>query len=236
MRRTLDYGTQTIEYELAFSQRKTLGVTVNPDTSVQVTAPEGSDLATIEAQLKTRRGWIVKQQQELAEFLPITPPRKYVSGETHLYLGRQYRLKVIQNAKPSVKLMRGRFMVQTPDKTDTEYIKRQLNAWYREKAHRIFDELLTRCMKRVKVIGITERPPLKIRIMEKRWGSCTASGTVQLNLKLMQVAKPLIEYVIMHELCHLVEHNHGRAYYDLLAKVIPDWHHKKKRLNLTKVA
>lgn len=236
MIRTLEYGTQTIEYDLAFAKRRTLGVTVHPDTRVEVVAPEGSDIERIEQRLKTRSQWILKQQRELAEFLPMTPPRRYVSGETHLYLGRQYRLKVLEGSPQSVKLTRGWFYVTTAEKGNTEKVKQQLNEWYRAKARIIFAELLTNCMKRARVVGITDEPEMRIRNMEKRWGSCSAEGVILLNLKLMQVSKPLIEYVIMHELCHLKEHNHSGDYWALLGRAMPDRKERKKALNLIKVA
>ena len=133
-------------------------------------------------------------------------------------------------------LTRGRFVLMTRDKEDKEAIKKQLNEWYRQKAEQIFAELLTESMKRAVIIGLHERPPLNIRLMQKRWGSCTAQGVIILNLKLIQVAKPLIEYVIMHELCHLKEHNHRRAYYALLDRVMPNWRERKEALNQVKVA
>jgi len=233
---TLQYGTTTIEYELLYAPRQTLGITVNPDCTVQVMAPEGCPLPQIEQHLKRRRKWIVKQQQELSQYLPLLPPRQYVSGETHLYLGKQYRLKLLQGHTPAMTLARNRFFIITRDKENKEAIQAQLDEWYRQKAEQLFAELLTESMKRAVIIGIHERPPLKIRLMQKRWGSSTAQGVLILNLKLIQVAKPLIEYVIMHELCHKKIHNHSSDYYALLDRVMPNWKERKQQLNQVKVA
>lgn len=233
---TLHYGTTTINYRLSYAERQTLGIAVNPDCTVEVVAPQGCPLSQVERYLKRRRKWIVTQQQELERFLPLLPPRQYVSGETHLYLGKQYRLKVLEGHTPAMTLMRGRFTLITRNKEDKEAIKAQLDEWYRQKAEQIFAELLTESMKRAIIIGIHQPPPLKIRLMQKRWGSCTAQGTIILNLKLIQVSKPLIEYVIMHELCHLKEHNHRSAYYTLLDRIMPNWRERKEALNQVKVA
>jgi predicted metal-dependent hydrolase len=78
-------------------------------------------------------------------------------------------------------------------------------------------------------------PKLTIRRMKSRWGSCGANGAVTLNLKLIQVGKPLIDYVIVHELCHLVEHNHSKRYYALLDRMLPDWRTRRQRLNESEV-
>jgi len=232
----IQYGTTTIEYQLTFAQRKTLGISVHPDCSVRVVAPVGSDPAAIEAKLQQRSAWIVKQQQHFERYLPLLPPRQYVSGETHLYLGKQYRLKVEEAPTAAVKLTRGRFYIYTAAGKQRTTIGDQLEGWYRAKAHTLFGEQLAICLKKVAVVGITISPGLRIRTMQKRWGSCTETGVITLNLKLIQVPKALIDYVIIHELCHLKEHNHSHAYYHLLDRVLPDWRARRDELNRVKVA
>ena len=232
----IQYGTTTIEYQLTFAKRKTLGISVHPDCSVRVVAPVDSSQAEIEAKLKRRSAWIVKQQQQFERYLPLLPPRQYVSGETHLYLGKQYRLKIEEAPAPAVKLTRGRFYIYTANVKDTATISDQLECWYRSKAHTIFAEQLAACLKKVAVVGVVTTPELRIRTMQKRWGSCTEAGVITLNLKLIQVPKALIDYVIIHELCHLKEHNHSSAYYRLLDRVLPDWQERREELNTVKVA
>ena len=233
---TVQYGTTLIRYSLRFTRRKTLGITVHPDCTVSVVAPRNSALDVVAEKVKQRSGWIVKQQRKFERYLPHQPARQYVSGETHLYLGKQYRLKVIEADQPAVKLARGRFCVFTPDPANKATIQRQLDAWYKAKAHQVFTEQMEQCLKQVAVIGIETAPVLRIRTMQKRWGSCSTSGAILLNLKLIQARKALIEYVIIHELCHLKEHNHSRTYYQLLDRVMPDWQARRDELNLTKVA
>lgn len=233
---TLHYGTTTIQYELTFARRKTLGIIVQPDCSVQVVAPVGSSLEVIEAKLKPRSGWIVQQQREFARYLPTLPARQYVSGETHLYLGKQYRLKVEAAEERALKLSRGRFFIHTPEPANRAAVKDQLEAWYRAKAETIFAQQLAACLQRVAILGITAMPDLRIRTMQKRWGSCSAAGVITLNLKLIQTPKLLIDYVVIHELCHLKEHNHSAAYYRLLDRVLPQWREWREALNQVKVA
>src|SRR5687768_12497831 len=92
---SVDYGRETIHFTLKFSRRKTLAIDVNPDLSVLVTAPKAKDLDLIKSKVHKRASWILKQQDYFRAFLPPMPPRQYISGETHYYLGRQYRLKII---------------------------------------------------------------------------------------------------------------------------------------------
>ena len=154
----------------------------------------------------------------------------------HRYLGRQYRLKVIENrAAESIKLTRGYFYIEIADKTDTEKVKESLNAWYRQQARRVFKERLDVCFAKVRFLNL-DYPEVQIRQMETRWGSCTPKGKIILNLKLIQVPKPYIDYVIVHELCHLKEHHHGRRFYELLDRILPDWQQKREKLNFFEVA
>ena len=232
---TLPYGTTTIQYRLSFTPRKTLAIDVHPDLSVWVKAPEGTDLPDIEAKLKKRAPWILRQQRQFEVYLPHLPPREYVSGETHRYLGRQYRLKVQQAEAEGVKLTRGYFYITVRDKTDTDQVKTLLTDWYRRQARRVFKEQLDRCLERTRFLKL-DYPEMEIRRMETRWGSCTPEGKILLNLKLIQVPKQYIDYVIVHELCHLKEHNHSRRFYTLLDKVMPDWRQKREKLNKLEVA
>jgi hypothetical protein len=204
---------------------------------VTVTAPDGSDLAAVEAKVRQRAPWILRQQRELEVYLPHTPPRRYVSGETHRYLGRQYRLKVEESGHEAerVKLARGALHVGVATPADTQRVRQLVEDWYEKQAQRVFYERLLAMLPRFKPVQLGE-PQLTVRTMENRWGSCTGAGAITLNLKLVQAPKPCIDYVIVHELCHLVEHNHGKSFYQLLDRMLPDWRARRRQLNEMDVA
>ncbi|MCB8978698.1 MAG: M48 family metallopeptidase [Ardenticatenaceae bacterium] len=227
----LQFGESLIEYEVTFATRKTLAINVHPDLSVTVVAPQSATPAAIEAKVRQRAPWILRQQQELELYLPQTPPRQYVSGETHRYLGRQYRLKVSEDEARSVKLTRGFLTVMTPDKANVAQVQSQVEEWYRVQAKRVFPERLAAMLPRFARFVLPAEPQLAIRKMQSRWGSCTEEGVITLNLKLMQVPKVYIDYVIVHELCHLIEHNHSTRFYGLLDRMMPDWRTRRERLN-----
>ncbi|MEW5956515.1 MAG: SprT family zinc-dependent metalloprotease [Chloroflexota bacterium] len=234
---SVQYGDATIEYRLSFAPRKTLAIEVHPDLRVTVRAPAGSDLDTIQQKVKKRVPWILRQQRRFESYLPKLPPRQYVSGETHRYLGRQYRLKVSESDTDSeaVRLSRGYFFITVRDKTDAGRVKTLLAGWYRRQAERVFRERLDACLTKLRFLQLAE-PELEIRQMDARWGSCTPEGKILLNLRLMQAPKEYIDYVIMHELCHLKEHNHSRRFYELLNRVMPDWRTKREQLNEMEVS
>jgi predicted metal-dependent hydrolase len=227
---SIDYGTTQIEYDVCFSRRKTLAIQVYPDQRVSVRAPHGSALDTIATIVGKRAGWIVKQQQRFASYAPPTVlPREYVSGESYRYLGRQYRLKVLDGTPEQVTLGRTDLFVTVRNK-EPQRVQRVLEQWYRTEAHRIFAERLQACFGRVDYLGVPY-PTLSIRRMKTRWGSCGRNGRILLNLRLIQAPIESIDYVVVHELCHLKEHNHSKRYYALLDTAMPDWRERRQRLN-----
>ena len=227
----VQYGSATIGYDLAFASRKTLGITVRPDLTVGVRAPLGAALEEIEAAVKKRAAWILKQQRELVRYLPHLPPRQYVSGESHRYLGRQYRLKVSAGAEstPGVAQTRNTLEVTVTDPADRKGVKELLDAWYRARAGEVFVARLSACYPKVQHLGLPY-PQLAVREMRSRWGSCDPDDRITLNIKLILVPEELIDYVIYHELCHLREHHHGKAFYQLLDRVLPAWRERKRKL------
>lgn len=225
----IEYGNSRIEFELRYSARKTLGIAVRPDQSVVVTAPEGSDLDAIKALVHKRGSWILRQQQETERYPGSLPPREYVSGETYTYLGRRYRLKVLESPKDIVKPTRGWLRVYARD-NDPARIRRLVEAWYRSRARRVFTARLENCYLRARHLGIPY-PELSVRTMKNRWGSCPGPGRILLNVRLVQAPPKCIEYVILHELCHLVEASHGPRFEALMDRLLPDWRERQETLN-----
>ncbi|MFI3221622.1 MAG: SprT family zinc-dependent metalloprotease, partial [Methylococcaceae bacterium] len=175
--------------------------------------------------------WIFKQQMQFAAYPPVMPERRYVSGESYRYLGRQYRLLVKEGIGEHVKLINGRIVVETADPENANKVKVLLLYWSRSRAQIIFSERYTFCVQLVAKLGIEHYQGFQLRAMPKRWGSCTSHGNIILNPELIAAPKECIDYVITHELCHLKIRNHSQAFYKLLTKVMADWEVRRKRLN-----
>lgn len=223
------FGSKEIHYEITYQERKTLGIRVYPDCKVRVIAPNETTEEKLNIKLREKAPWIIKQQLEFLSYHPLTPSRKYVNGETHLYLGRQYKLGIETAFSNEVKVYRGRLMLFKKKSASPENI---LTEWYRQKAAIHFQNILDKVLPLFKRYNISS-PDLLIRYMPTRWGSCTVKGKVILNPDLVKAPKGSIEYVIIHELCHLVHHNHTRAFYDLQEMMMPDWKKWKDRLENT---
>lgn len=222
----ITFGTQAIEYQLERMPRKTLAISVHPDLSIIVKAPVDTTLEEVNERVAKRAKWILSQKRRFEIFLPDVPPRKYVSGESHRFLGRQYRLKVIRNDAEQIKLTRQFLEVYTPD-IDPSHVRELVETWYREQANKNFEERLAATYSRFSRENIPY-PKISIRRMQSSWGSCSPKGTISLNIKLVQVPKEYIDYVITHELCHLKYLHHEPEFYYLLSRIMPDWKGKRK--------
>ncbi|RMG25359.1 MAG: M48 family peptidase [Bacteroidetes bacterium] len=223
---SLQFGSKAISFELQYQHRKTLGITVHPNQQVTVKAPLETPLEKIEEKVRKRAPWILRQQRYFRSFEPLTPPRQYVSGESHLYWGRQYRLKLYQHPGECVKLKGGFFEVYTPDKARAGSLLRQ---WYQERAAHKLPELAKPWIERFEQYAV-KPSGLSVKWMQKRWGSCSPKGQIILNIELVKAPRRCIEYVIVHELCHLVHPHHNRAFFALQTREMPDWQKWKDHL------
>ena len=226
MKESIQFGSRTIDFCIEYSDRKSLGITVTPEMEVLVKAPAGTSLEKVKEKIKKKAPWIIIQQSFFLSFQPKTPKRKYIGGETHLYMGRQYRLQIKTGNEESVKL-KGKFIeVITFDKLR---VKDLLHAWYlkhaRTKFHAIAEPVIDK-FKKYKV----EPGSIVIRDMPMRWGSCTPKGKIILNPELIKAPKGCIEYVIVHELCHLVHYDHTQKFIDLQTREMKDWEKWKMKL------
>jgi len=230
MQSAITYGNTLLDFSIQWSKRKSLAIEVHPDLSIKVIAPMDAELPAIQEKVLKRAGWIIKQQHFFEQFLPRTPAREYVSGESHFYLGKKYVLKVKASDQNMVKLKGGELMVFANEKADKQMVKRLLNDWYYKHAKRKFNACIVESVKKFSNYGIAQDPPLVVKRMNKRWGSCTPKGRIILNPEVIKTPSKCIEYVVIHELCHLIHPNHSKAFYELQSEIMPDWEKWKLRL------
>jgi predicted metal-dependent hydrolase len=231
---TVLFGKEIIRFKLFFVDRKTMEIAVHPDQTVIVKAPVTTDYAAVEEKVRKRAGWIKRQLDFFRQFDPRTPGRNYVGGETHLYLGRRYRIKIHLGQMNKVKLFQGFFQISVNGDHSPNQVKRLMDAWYVEKASIKFQESYACCWPWFERLS-QKKPRVQIRRMKKRWGSLSKNGLLTLNTDLIRAPRECIDYVITHELCHLHYHDHGPNFYRLLEKVMPDWEKRKTKLELALV-
>lgn len=232
VQRFIHYGDETYAYELRCRPclNGKILIHVHPDGLIEVEAPEVAAIAKINRAVLKRAAWVKKQVDEARQNKAQTLVREYVSGETHFYLGRRYRLKIQKLAKPEcrVTLVGGVLSVKALS-TAPESVRADLERWYRLKAHDYFSRRIGELTDRIR--WLDQPPPFRLIAMQRQWGSCSPKGLISLNSALIKAPGDCIEYVILHELCHLKEHNHSRKYYRLLSQHMPNWRATKFRLD-----
>ena len=228
----LSYGNEDIDYVVFRTKRisKKVAIHVHPGGFVQVEAPKENTITDIRHAVQKRARWIYKQVSLAREVRAHVLPREYVSGETHFYLGRRYKLQVdIDNKEEnSVKLQAGRICVSLQGNKDG-LVKRKLQLWYKKRAEEYFSKRILVNVEQISWIKTV--PKLRLSNMQKQWGNCSPTGVISLNPALIKAPRECINYVIIHELCHLKEHNHSKRYYELLEKHCPNWEPVKAKLD-----
>ncbi|RFD20175.1 M48 family peptidase [Komagataeibacter melaceti] len=230
--RILTYGGDQIRVNLIPRARPgtTLRIRVHPDLNVEACVPKGTTGADLDKALHQKTRWIWQKLRDFRAVQEHATPRAYVSGESHFYLGRRHLLKVHHQpeAPETVRMLRGRLEVCVQERSALR-IKKLLELWYFTRAQDVFRHRLSALLPTT--LWVTVPPALKLQVMQTQWGNCSPGGTVTLNPHLVKAPRDCIDYVILHELCHLKEHNHGPAFWALLERVMPDWERHKVRLD-----
>jgi len=233
MEHRFTYGNVAFEYSLLLEARKTIAATVFPTRALLVKAPLDATTERVDEFLRRKFRWVLKQQRYFAQFRPAAG-RQYVSGETFRYRGRSYKLLVrkIRAAETErVALQFGKLNVLTHRRMDRDHVKSLVDEWYYERACKAFADRLAACLT---LFEYGEAPALIVRPLSKRWGSYSGkTHRITLNLDLIKAARRHIDYVIIHELCHVRHRQHNRDFFQLLASKLAHWEILKTELELS---
>ena len=196
------------------------------DNLVKVTVPKNLSDERIEELIKGRILWI-KQKLALQASAIVSKPKEYVDGEAFAYLGRNYRLKCAKGVEESVKLKSGYLNVTTKNgKRNSEHLKAVVEQWYRTKAlSRLNDKT-----RRYSAILKVEPTSINLKDYKAMWGSCSPKGVVSYNWRIILAPHKIVDYIVVHELCHLIEPNHSSKYWKQVMSVIPDYENSKEWL------
>lgn len=229
----IEYANKIIDFVVKRKNVKNVNLNVKPDTTIEVSANKKVPISFIYDFVKSKGSWIIKNVGYFEDVQPIKQSkREYVSGETFRYLGKQYRLRVEKaEDEEKVKYFRGFIYMYVKDLENRTRKANLLDQWYREKAHRIFNESLEKMYPLVKKYGVV-KPNIDIRLMKARWGSAlTDKNTILLNSELIKAPKFCIDYVVLHELIHFKYNNHSDNFYQMISSLMPDWKKRKEILD-----
>ncbi len=227
---TFTLDNVSLDYHVLREERKTISATVFPSGEVLVKAPLDATFEGMESFLTRRIRWILKQKRYFSQFGPVRSKR-YVSGETFQYRGRSYKLLLHgYNDSNRVSLQHGVLNVFMKGQKHPSKAARLVDSWYSVRAKAVFSERLEECFQ---MFDNNEVPSLALRRMSKRWGSySSASNQIALNPELVRAATRYIDYVIVHELCHMTQKRHDSAFYELIESKMPTWRRLKTELEL----
>jgi predicted metal-dependent hydrolase len=229
----IDVDGKTIQYSLARSKRKTIGIMImiSRDKGVMVKAPKNVSVKQIEDIVRQKAHWIIKKLAQIERAAGEIPKKEYLSGEKFLYLGKEYVLKVIdEELTPEIYITGSEIYVYVPFSLSGEERSRKVRELllncYLEKATMLFKQ---RVEIYAKMLGVS---PAKIAIKntKSRWGSASSKGNINLNWRLIMSPLSVIDYVIVHELCHLKEMNHSKAFWLHVESILPDYKENRKWL------
>ncbi|MBS2963962.1 M48 family metallopeptidase [Actinocrinis puniceicyclus] len=214
-----------LEIEVAVStRRRTVRLTVERDARIVAAVPPGLSREKLEALLKARTGWIYSKLGEREAAVAVRPVKEFVSGEGFHYLGRSYRLKVVDTAPAPVGLVQGRLLLRR-DRIDVA--EDDLIAWYRARGQEWLPQRVMPWAERM-------RAPLSeitVRRLGYRWGSCSSTGGVNIHWATMQLPVALVDYVLVHELAHLHQSGHPPAFWRIVGRAMPDFGTRRAALD-----
>ena len=188
-------------------------------SGVVIRVPKSLSDKRIRELILKRSQWIKTKLREHSE-RPAIAPREYVSGEGFPYLGKTYRLKVVQGAEQSLKLQAGRLVATiTSRDNQTSDVKNLLIDWYQRHADLRLREKVERL---APIVGV-KPSSIVVKGYKSRWGSCSSKGDISFNWRIIAAPHRIVDYVVIHELCHMLEHNHSPKFWRHVERHEPDW-------------
>ena len=215
------YGTTTIPYHIIKTRRtKTSELIVDADT-ITARAPLDKDKSEIQKLVLNKARWILRKQKEYKDTIPQIKKPSFGEGTTLPYLGKNYPLTVVRSkSKSSIQLVDEKFLVKVKSvDTSSNFLKRLYESWIAEKAHSVFDAKVKKYSKRLKV----KVKRIVTKDLKNRWGSLTKDDVINFNLNLLKAPEAVIDYIILHELCHLKIKEHSHHYWDLVHRFMPNY-------------
>jgi predicted metal-dependent hydrolase len=223
------YGTISIPYKIFKTRRiKTSEVIVDADT-ITVRVPFNKDKTEIQKLVLDKARWILRKQKEYRETTPEVRKPSFKENTTLPYLGNNYSLMINKNqARDSIEIVDGKFIVGVKSaKVSSSTLKKVYENWITEKAQDIFEDKVRKYSKK---IGVRAKG-VAIKNLRNRWGSLTKSGAINLNLNLVKAPEDIVDYIVLHELCHLRIKEHSHHYWELVHRFMPNYQDKIEWLN-----
>ncbi len=223
---TIQHNNETIEVNIIRSNRTTACIRIQPDGSVEVRGPRLMPDSFVREFVLSKAEWIIQKRQEVAEHQSKKRTHTYQSGDVFLYLGEEYVLSIQVAGRRRVELTGDKLVVYTTS-FEPEAVKKQLQSWYRKEAELLIHQRIEHYAQFIP----EEIESVSMENRKNRWGSCSSKGELTFNWRLSMAPMDVVDYVVVHEMCHLKHMDHSPNFWKAVGKVLPDY---KKRIEWLK--
>jgi predicted metal-dependent hydrolase len=228
MKLKIRYAGEDIEVQVLFSKRKTMGISIEPTGDIKVRSPIGIPEDVIIEMVKGKAAWISKKLYYFKHRPYQSASREFVTGELFMYLGRECPIEMnldVNIERPNVTILNDKIIVTTKN-NDKEYIRKALELWYREMAK---EEINKRVSFYQKYFNM-KPSEIKVKEQKRRWGSCTYKDSLLFNWRCVMAKESVLDYIVVHEMCHMVHKNHSKEYWKAVASILPDYKQREQWL------
>jgi len=228
MQLSFKYESITIGFEVIFRKRQTMAIKVEAPDKITVIVPIGTSKKVIIEKVQEKASWIYRKLDYYKNIQYLQAPREFVHGELFMYLGQDYILNIEINdclPRARLELNKEKLFLRTP-LFDKNLIEKVIKGWYRQKAREKIEERLSYYLPKI------PKKPNRIVVKEQksRWGSCSSKGNLNFNWKIIMAPIDVLDYIVVHELCHLVFLNHSKEFWNMVAAILPDYKLRKEWL------
>jgi predicted metal-dependent hydrolase len=228
-KRTVTIASDEVEIDIVRSSRRTIALYVRPGGTLQIRAPWYVPVYTLMQFVHEKTGWITRQREKLKGIKPSAELRQINDGSIIPFLGRDITVRLRPDTKTTFELRGDELFIGFAGDIFSDKVTSLVDAWYLREAKKYFIAR-THELASIHSDKLPQPRSVGVRRMKIRWGSCRTGGDITFNRELMKKDPALADYVILHELCHLVHHNHGKEYYALLESIVPDYRERRRKL------
>jgi len=228
-KRTVTIAAEEVEIDIVRSSRRTIALYVRPGGTLQIRAPWYVPVYALMQFVHQKTGWITRQRERLKEVKPAAEIKQLSNGSLIPFLGRDITVVLRPAERTRFELRGDELIIGFTGEIFPDMVAAIVDAWYVHEAKKYF-ALRTHELAGIHSDKLPQPRSVVVRRMKRRWGSCGTGGNISFNRDLMKKEPALVDYVILHELCHLVHHNHGKEYYALLESIVPDYRERRRKL------
>ncbi len=224
-----EYKGVTIEYTIEYKKRKSVELKIDPMGVVRIKAPKGTKESLIDDIVKGKSDWIIKKIDKLFSKGRRIENRTYENGETFLYLGKKLKLSIYyrQVEKVNIAIVEGELVISCPEGISSSELQNVVEKHYRKELKAIINKRVKFYQSNFKV----KPKNITIKSQETRWGSCSSERNINFNWKLIMAPIEIIDYLVVHEMCHLIHMNHSKSFWTLVGRIMPDYKERQEWLH-----